>query len=355
MGGNQPNPMHVNAVGPGPVPSPMGLNLPGQQLLSQEVAAPPMSSSSPLGTGLPLHSGTPVQNPMMPPGPPDSLGQPCGPSGQLVFPPRLQPPPANGGGIPVVPGGAAGPGLQPPPAPQQQHYPPGLGVLPEELPPQQVPPQQRLAGRLPEPFPPGLPVVASVLSDPELSDVIRPTPTGIPEFDLSRIIPSEKPSSTLQYFPKGEGQGAKVLPPSNLHLANLQNMMAEPGPARPGPQVIPRGMALCHPGQMPMLGRTGLPPQQGLVGNSLPQGLVLPQQSLLAQQNFLLMQAKQRSMSVSGEMYGQPAGHLISPQGSLMGPPSQQNLMVSMRQRSVSLDGQMSYGPGAGSMANLPF
>ncbi|XP_039185689.1 LOW QUALITY PROTEIN: B-cell CLL/lymphoma 9-like protein [Crotalus tigris] len=355
MGGNQPNPMHVNAVGPGAVPSPMGLNLPGQQLLSQEVAAPPMSSPSPLGTGLPLHSGTPVQNPMMPPGPPDSLGQPCGPSGQLVFPPRLQPPPANGGGIPVVPGGAAGPGLQPPPAPQQQHYPPGLGVVPEELPPQQAPPQQRLAGRLPEHFPPGLPVVASVLSDPELSDVIRPTPTGIPEFDLSRIIPSEKPSSTLQYFPKGEGQGAKALPPSNLHLANLQNMMSEPGPARPGPQVIPRGMALCHPGQMPMLGRTGLPPQQGLVGNSLPQGLVLPQQSLLAQQNFLLMQAKQRSMSVSGEMYGQPAGHLISPQGSLMGPPSQQNLMVSMRQRSVSLDGQMSYGPGASNMANLPF
>ncbi|XP_070808705.1 B-cell CLL/lymphoma 9-like protein isoform X3 [Pituophis catenifer annectens] len=355
MGGNQPNPMHVNSVGPAPVPSPMGLNLAGQQLLSQEVAAPPMSSPSPLGTGLPMHTSAPVQNPMMPPGPPDALGQPCGPSGQLVFAPRLQQPPTNGGGIPMAPGGAAGPGLQQPPPPQQHHYPPGLGVPPEELPPQQVPPQQRLAGRLPESYPSVLPGVASVLSDPELSDVIRPTPTGIPEFDLSRIIPSEKPSSTLQYFPKGEGQGVKALPPSNLHLASLQNMMVEQGPARPGPQAMPRGMALCHPGQMPVLGRTGLPPQQSLVGNSLPQGLVLPQQSLLAQQNFLLMQAKQRSISVSGEMYGQPAGHLISPQGSLMGPPSQQNLMVSMRQRSVSLDGQMSYGPGAGGMANLPF
>uniref|UniRef100_A0A8C5RM17 BCL9 like n=1 Tax=Laticauda laticaudata TaxID=8630 RepID=A0A8C5RM17_LATLA len=355
MGGSQTNPMHVNSGGPAPVPSPLSLNLAGQQLLSQEVAAPPMSSPSPLGTGLPMHSSAPVQNPMMPPGPPDALGQSCGPSGQLVFATRLQQPPANGGGIPMAPGGAAGPGLQPPPPPQQQHYPPGLGVPPEELPPQQAPSQQRLAGRLPEPYPSVLPGVASVLSDPELSDVIRPTPTGIPEFDLSRIIPSEKPSSTLQYFPKGEGQGVKTLPPSNLHLANLQNMMAEQGPARPGPQVMPRGMALCHPGQMPMLGRTGLPPQQGLVGNSLPQGLVLPQQSLLAQQNFLLMQAKQRSISVSGEMYGQPAGHLLSPQGSLMGPPSQQNLMVSMRQRSVSLDGQVSYGPGGGGMANLPF
>ncbi|XP_063167359.1 B-cell CLL/lymphoma 9-like protein isoform X2 [Candoia aspera] len=360
MGGNQPNPMHVNSVGTAPAPSPMGLSLPGQQLLSQEVAVPPMSSPSPLGASLPMHSGAPVQNPMMlPPGPPDALGQPCGPSGQLVFPPRLQQPPSNGGGIPMAPGGAVGPGLQQPPPPPQQHYPPSLGLPPEELPPQQVgpvapPPPQRMAGRLPEPYPPVLPGVASVLSDPELSDVIRPTPTGIPEFDLSRIIPSEKPSSTLQYFPKGEGQGVKALPPSNLHLVNLQNMMAEQGPARPSPQGVQRGMAMCHPGQMPVLGRTGLPPQQTMVGSSLHQGLMLPQQNLVAQQNFLLMQAKQRSMSVSGEMYGQP-GHLISPQGSLMGPPSQQNLVVSMRQRSVSLDGQMSYGPGAGSMANLPF
>ncbi|XP_070621813.1 B-cell CLL/lymphoma 9-like protein isoform X2 [Erythrolamprus reginae] len=355
MGGNQPNPMHVNSVGPGPVPSPMGLNLAGQQLLSQEVAAPPMSSPSPLGTGLlPMHSGAPGQNLMMAPGPPDALGQPCGPPGQLVFGPRLQQPPANGGGLPMAPAGSAGPGLQPPLPPQQHqhhHYPPGLGLPPEELPPpQQQQQQQRLAGRLPDPYASVLPGVASVLSDPELSDVIRPTPTGIPEFDLSRIIPSEKPSSTLQYFPKGEGPGVKALGPPNLHLASLQNMMVDQGPARAGPQAMPRGMALCHPGQMPVLGRTALPPQQGL-----PQGLVLPQQSLLAQQNFLLMQAKQRSLSVSGEMYGQPAGHLLSPQGSLMGPPSQQNLLVSVRQRSLSLDGQMSYGPGGGGVANLPF
>ncbi|CAB1447995.1 unnamed protein product [Pleuronectes platessa] len=39
---------------------------------------------------------------------------------------------------------------------------------------------------------------------PDLSEVIRPTHMGIPEFDLSRIIPSDKPSSTLQYFPKSE-------------------------------------------------------------------------------------------------------------------------------------------------------
>nr|XP_034995159.1 B-cell CLL/lymphoma 9-like protein isoform X3 [Zootoca vivipara] len=352
MGGNQPGQMHMNSVGPAPAQSPMGMNLPGQQPLSHE---PSMSSPSPLGGNIPMHSGAPPQNPMMlPPNAQDSLNQPCGPSGQLIFPQRLQQPPANGGNMPMAPGG---PGVQ-------QHYPPGLGLPPEELPPPQpgqMPPQQqqRMAGRMPpEPYPSVLPGVASVLNDPELSDVIRPTPTGIPEFDLSRIIPSEKPSSTLQYFPKGEGPGPKAQPPSNLHLMNLQNMMAEQAPARPGPPGMQRGMAMCHPGQVPpVLGRTGLAPQQAMMSNSMHQGMMLPQQqNLLAQQNFLLMQAKQRSMSVSGEMYAQP-GHMISPQGSLMGPPPQQNLMVShpMRQRSVSLDGQMSYGPGAGGMTNLPF
>ncbi|XP_053125674.1 B-cell CLL/lymphoma 9-like protein [Hemicordylus capensis] len=373
MGGAQPSQMAMNSLGPAPAQSPMGMALPGQQPLSHEPPAPTLSSPGPLGASMPMHSGAPPQNPMLlPPGPQDSLGQPCGPPGQLVFPPRLQQPPANGGGggMPMAPGGgASGPGGPP-------HYPPGLGLPPEELPPsqpgqqqqqqQQAPPpppqqqqqQQRLAGRLPESYP----SVASVLSDPELSDVIRPTPTGIPEFDLSRIIPSEKPSSTLQYFPKGEGQQLpKAQPPSNLHLMNLQNMMAEQAPARPGPQGMQRAMAMCHPGQVPVLGRTGLAPQQAMMGNSLHQGMMLPpppqQQSLLAQQNFLLMQAKQRSLSVSGEGYAQPA-HLLASQGSLMGPPGpQQSLMGphALRQRSVSLDSQMSYGPGPSSMANLPF
>ena len=129
-------------------------------------------------------------------------------------------------------------------------------------------------------------------------------------------------------------------------------------PSLPGQQGVQRGlgMPMCHPGQVPMLGRTGIPPQQGMMGNSMHQGMMSPQQSLMAQQNFMLMQAKQRSMSVSGEMYAQ-TGHIMSPQGSLMGPPPQQNLMVThqMRQRSVSLDSQMSYIPGPGNMANLPF
>uniref|UniRef100_A0A8D0GI23 BCL9 like n=1 Tax=Sphenodon punctatus TaxID=8508 RepID=A0A8D0GI23_SPHPU len=347
MGGNQPNQLHMNSVGPASAQSPMGMNLAGQQPLSHEPPAPLMSSPSPLGPSIPMHGSGPPPNPMMlPHGPQDSMSQPCGP-GQLVFPPRMQQPPGPmqspagaSGGMP----GAGGAGVQ-------QHYPPGMPLPPEE--PSPMPPQQRMAGRMAEPYPSVLPGVASVLNDPELSEVIRPTPTGIPEFDLSRIIPSEKPSSTLQYFPKSESQAPKPQPPSNLHLMNLQNMMAEQAPVRPSQQPVHRGglgMPLCHPGQVPMLGRTGMAPQQAVMGNSMHQGMMSAQQSLLAQQNFMLMQAKQRSMSVSGgEMYPQP-GHMMSPQAALMGPPGpQQNLMVAhqLRQRSVSLDGQMNY--------NLPF
>lgn len=360
------------------------MNLPGQQPLSHEPPTSMMSSPNPLGSNIPMHpgaqgAGVPPQNPMMlPPGPQDSLNQPCGPlpnnsqmipSNQLVFPRMQQPHNAMqspAAGMPMTPGGGGGAGMQ-------QHYPPGMPLPPEDLPsqqPGQMAPQQHMMGknippRIGDPYPSVLPGVASVLNDPELSEVIRPTPTGIPEFDLSRIIPSEKPSSTLQYFPKSDSQAPKSQP-SNLHLMNLQNMMAEQPPTRPGmsapslpgQQGVQRGLniSMCHPGQVSMLGRTGMPPQQAMMGNSMHQGMMSPQQSLMAQQNFMLMQAKQRSMSVSGEMYAQ-TGHMMSPQGSLMGPPPQQNLMVThqMRQRSVSLDSQMSYISGPGNMANLPF
>ncbi|XP_074833039.1 B-cell CLL/lymphoma 9-like protein isoform X4 [Carettochelys insculpta] len=382
--GNQPNQLHLNSVGPASSQSPMGMNLPGQQPLSHEPPTSMMSSPNPLGSNIPMHpgaqgAGVPPPNPMMlPPGPQDSLNQPCGPasnnsqmipSNQLVFPRMQQPPGAMqspAAGMPMTPGGGGGAGLQ-------QHYPPVMPLPPEDLPsqqPGQMPPQQHLIGknippRIGDPYPPVLPGVASVLNDPELSEVIRPTPTGIPEFDLSRIIPSEKPSSTLQYFPKSDSQAPKSQP-SNLHLMNLQNMMADQPPTRagmstpslPGQQGMQRGlnMPICHPGQVSMLGRTGMTPQQAMMGNSTHQGMMSPQQSLMAQQNFMLMQAKQRSMSVSGDMYAQ-TGHMMSPQGSLMGPPPQQNLMVThqMRQRSVSLDSQMSYISGPGNMANLPF
>lgn len=240
---------------------------------------------------------------------------------------------------------------------------------------------------------------------PDLSEVIRPTHTGIPEFDLSRIIPSDKPSSTLQYFPKSEQhqnshqgptsqqptpqqllkQLSSQCPPhssgpsSNPHIANLQNMMAEqqllPHPShgiRPsmgGPQGGLRGMIpgggmspMCPPGHM--MGRTGLVTQQQLQqqqammassllhhpSNPYP-GMMSPQQhphNLTAQQNIMMMQAKQRSMSIPGDPFG-PQGPMMAPthpQSGMMGPQS-------LRQRGMSLDSPIGYGPGG--MTNMPF
>ncbi|KAL0972686.1 hypothetical protein UPYG_G00193460 [Umbra pygmaea] len=260
---------------------------------------------------------------------------------------------------------------------------------------------------------------------PDLSDVIRPTHSGIPEFDLSRIIPSDKPSSTLQYFPKSEGHpnphqaqpGPQGPPPqllkqlsapsSNPHIANLQNMMAEqqlpPLPSHcgmgrqvmgGGPQGGSRGMGgpgggcMMPPGHL--MGRTGMgvgpshqqlqqqlhqqQQQQAMMANSLLHGgprphpsMMSPQHhqphSLMTQQNLMLMQAKQRGMGLPGDPFGQQGGPLMSPQGPMMGPGPQhpQGGMMGpgsqgpLRQRGMSLDSPLGYGPGPGSMTNMPF
>ncbi|XP_058865886.1 B-cell CLL/lymphoma 9-like protein isoform X2 [Acipenser ruthenus] len=374
VGGNhQPPPMH----------SPMGMVLPGQQPpLSHDPSGPMLHSPNPMNMPS-MHGGG--GNPMlMAGGPQDHMGprngSPMLPQNQMGggvtgggFP-RLQPPPH---GPMHSPGMGMGAGLP-------QAYPPGMTLPPPDevmVPhPGQMHLLKGLSHQQQQQQQQHRPPSASYLGDADLSDVIRSTPTGIPEFDLSRIIPSEKPSSTLQYFPKSneslqqqQPHHKQQQPPSssssNPHLINLQNMMAEqqlpvqPPPGRP-PMGGPRsmggmgGMQMCHPGHM--MGRTAMPPpQQGMMVNNMHPhpGVMSPSQhSLLAQQNLMMMQAKQqRSMSVSGDMYGQQ-GHLMSPQGALMGPPNlQQGMMVpaQMRQRSISLDGPMGYGPG--SMANLPF
>ncbi|XP_075696237.1 B-cell CLL/lymphoma 9-like protein isoform X2 [Rhinoderma darwinii] len=297
-GMNPPISLHLNLSSS---QSPIGnIGLQGQPPLSHE----PSMLNSP---GPPMHSSIgPIQTPLMI----QSVTQDsCCPGSQmmssnpLVFPPRLQPgPPHN----PSLPQGGGSNSMQ-------QHY------------PNETSNQPRLPPRISEPYGPGIP---AMLMDPELGDVIRPSPSGIPEFDLSRIMPSEKPSSTLQYFPKGNTQPPKPHP-TNMHLLGLQNMMVEQhsgrsGPSLPGPQRT-LGMPPMHP-----MGRTGMAP---------------PSQT--AQQNFMLM--KQRS--VSGEMYPQSSS-MLSPQGALGGHlHGQQSMMVGhqLRQRSVSLD---TYIPGPG---HLPF
>ncbi|XP_069803322.1 B-cell CLL/lymphoma 9-like protein isoform X1 [Dendropsophus ebraccatus] len=301
-GMNPPISLHLNLSSS---QSPIGnIGLQGQPPLSHE---PPNSMLN--SPGPPMHPSIgPIQTPLMIPSVTQDSCCP-GPGSQmmssnpLVFPPRLQPgPPHN----PSLPQGGGNNSMQ-------QHY------------PDEAPNQPRMPPRIAEPYGPGLP---AMLTDPELGEVIRPSPSGIPEFDLSRIMPSEKPSSTLQYFPKGSTQPPKPHP-TNMHLLGLQNMMVEQhsgrsGPSLPGPQRT-LGMPPMHP-----MGRTGMAP---------------PSQTV--QQNFMLM--KQRS--VSGEMYPQSSS-MLSPQGALGGHlHGQQSMMVGhqMRQRSVSLD---TYIPGPG---HLPF
>ncbi|KAJ8342439.1 hypothetical protein SKAU_G00323670 [Synaphobranchus kaupii] len=371
MGNHQSSQMLLtpqNSMGPhSGSQSPMGMVLHGQPQLSHDPSGPMLHSPNPMGM--------PGMNPAMMGGGggggPDGMG-PCNispmlPQNQMGAFPRMQHPPHG-------PLHSPNPGM-----PQQFHPPPPedvgiphhqLHLLTKGLSHQRGPhPQDAFA--------------MSMGDGPDLSDVIRPTPTGIPEFDLSRIIPSDKPSSTLQYFPKSEamsqphpnahqGQPPPPLPPhhlkqhplpnsagpsSNPHIANLQNMMAEqqlPPPQHPShlemrsslgvPQGGPRGMGpMCHPGHM--MGRTGM-----------------HQQNLMSQQGLMMMQAKQRGMNVHGDPYGQqgplmsPQGPLMSPQGPMMGPPHPQSGMLgpqSFRQRGMSLEGPMRYGPGG--MANMPF
>ncbi|CAL9684361.1 unnamed protein product [Knipowitschia caucasica] len=236
---------------------------------------------------------------------------------------------------------------------------------------------------------------------PDLSEVIRPTQTGIPEFDLSRIIPCDKPSSILQYFPKSNPaypnppqgppsqhnssqQLLKQLsssivhgsgPSSNPHIANLQNMMADQQlqpPSHVGRQGLggSRGMVsgagigpMCPPGHM--MGRPvmslqqqqhGMMPNNPLHHSAHPyQGMMPSQQhshNTMAQHNMMMMmQAKQQGLAIPGDPFG-PQGHLMSPQVPMMGPP-QPGMMgpQSIRQRGTPMDSSISYGSGA----NIPF
>lgn len=381
------------SIGPHSDPqSPMGMVSQGQQHLSHDASGPVLSSPSDMA--MPA-----MNSAMMGGGAPDGMG-PCNVSpisqNQMAGFPRVQQPPH-------------GPIHSPIERMSQNFSQPNEDILP--------PQQLHLLSKghsLQRTSHPSDSFASLPMGDgPDLSEVIRPTHTGIPEFDLSRIIPSDKPSSTLQYFPKSEphqnphqgpspqqttpqqllkqlsssGPPHNTGPASNPHLANLQNMMAEQqlplhsshGGIRQSmgiPQGGARGMIsgggmgpMCPPGHM--MGRTSmvsqqqLQQQQAIMANSLLHhpsnpypGMMSSQQhphNLMAQQNIMMMQAKQRSMSIPGDPFG-PQGPLMSPQGPMMAPNHPQSGMMgpqSLRQRGMSLDSPIGYGPGG--MANMPF
>ncbi|XP_069038532.1 B-cell CLL/lymphoma 9-like protein isoform X2 [Lepisosteus oculatus] len=280
VGNHQPSQMHLGSQ------SPMGAVLPGQPPLSHDPA------------GSLLHPPSPMSVP--------GGGAPCSvspmlPHNQLAGYPRLQAPP-----------------YPPAPAPEDalaHHH--QLHLLGKGL------------GHAPAPLGEG----------PDLSEVIRPSATGIPEFDLSRIIPADKPSGTLQYFPRAE--------PSNPHLASLQSMMAEqPLPPHAHAGLRARAGMCAPPGHL--MGRTAMGPPPGAQQqlHHGPHPAVLPPQQ--HQHGLMVMQPKQRGAPLPADLYAQ--------QGPLMGPPHPQAGLLgpqSLRQRGMSLDSPLGYGPS--SMANLPF
>ncbi|AWO98657.1 putative B-cell CLL/lymphoma 9-like protein [Scophthalmus maximus] len=381
------------SIGPHSDPqSPIGIVNQGQQHLSHDASGPVLSS--------PNQMGMPAMNSaMMGGGAPDGMG-PCNVSpisqNQMSGFSRMQPP-------------SHGP-MHSPIGGMSQNF---SQSNEDSLPPQQLHLLSKGHTHQRASHPSDSFASLPMGEGPDLSEVIRPSHTGIPEFDLSRIIPSDKPSSTLQYFPKREqhqhphqgppsqqptpqqllkqlsssGPPHSSGPSSNPHLANLQNMMAEQQlPLHPSHVGIrhsmgihqggSRGMVsgggmgpMCPPGHM--MGRTGISPQQqfqqqqAMMANSLLHhpsnpypGMISSQQhphNLMAQQNIMMMQAKQRGMSIPGDPFGSQ-GPLMSHQGPMMAPPHPQSGVIgpqSLRQRGMTLDSPIGYGPGG--MANMPF
>ncbi|XP_007889998.1 B-cell CLL/lymphoma 9 protein isoform X2 [Callorhinchus milii] len=363
-----------NSAGQIPSLSPMGMNVLGGQPLSHNLPNH-MSSPNPMGPNIPPHGhlGPSMisHGPMMPHSTQDpSLNNPqmmhqgrMGfPPGQQVFPNVQSPPhgPGPQGGFPpgMVFHGEGGPIGRP-------------GNL------TQPSPDQGLC----KPVPPGIPdsftamgnSMPSVYNDPDLQDVIRPSASGIPEFDLSRIIPSEKPSQTLQYFPRGDAQVRKQLQVPNPGFSHMQGLMGEPNPGRmglpmsnvAGHNVIVQEMAMNNPGSMQ--GHNPMRPpgfmHQGMMGPqhrimSPPQGVMPAQANMMNNPNAVMIQGKER---VPGNLYSHP-GPVGSPQHSMMmslqgmvGP--QQNMMMppQMRPRGMAADLGMGFNQGPGNPGNMMF
>ncbi|XP_078402034.1 B-cell CLL/lymphoma 9 protein [Cetorhinus maximus] len=211
----------------------------------------------------------------------------------------------------------------------------------------------------------------SIYNDPELQDVIRTSASGIPEFDLSRIIPSEKPSQTLQYFPRDDVQGHKQLQVPSPGFSHMQGLMGEPNPGRiglpipnvGGPNVVGvQGMAMGNAASIPGHNPMRLPGfmHQGMVG---PQHRIMspPQGGMYSQvnnPNAIMIHGKER---VPESMYSHP-GTVGSPQHNMMMSlqgmvAPQQNMMIptQMRPRGIAADVGMDFNQGPCNLGNMMF
>ncbi|XP_077012009.1 B-cell CLL/lymphoma 9 protein [Tamandua tetradactyla] len=364
MGINAQNPRMSgpNPVAPMPTLSPVGLAQPlshPSQMPSPSAMGPSIPHGVPMGPGLMAHNpmmGHGQEPPLVPPG---RMGFPQG------FPPVQSPPqqlqfPHNGPGTGQggFPGSLGFPGDGP------------LG-RPGSL------PQGSADAALCKPGGPGGPEpfavlggsMPSVFADPDLQEVVRPGAAGIPEFDLSRIIPAEKPSQTLQYFPRGEGPGRK--PPPGPGFPHVQGLMGEQGPrmglAVPGmggpvgAADMPLGPAAAVPGHSPLRPPAFLQP--GVMGPH--HRLLPPAQATLPGQPGLLsgpaaavgmMPGKDRG---PGGLYPHPGpvgspGMVMAMQG--VGGPQGLVLPPQLRPRGAAAElGMAGFGQGPGNPGGMMF
>ncbi|XP_069863645.1 B-cell CLL/lymphoma 9 protein isoform X2 [Dipodomys merriami] len=367
---NMPGP---NPVVPMPTLSPMGMTQPlshSNQMPSPGAMGPGLPPHGvPVGPGLIAHNailGHGAQEPAM--GPQGRMGFPQG------FPPVQSPPqqvlfPHNGpsGGQGGFPGGMGFPGEGPLGRPGNL----AQGSADAALCKPGGPDSFAVLGNS----------MPSVFTDPELQEVIRPGAAGIPEFDLSRIIPSEKPSQTLQYFPRAaaaEAPGRKPPPPPpppGPGFAHMPGVMGEqaprmglalPGMGGPGPvgtADLPLGTAPAMPGHSPMRPPAFL--QQGMMGPHArmmsPAPPAMPGQPALMSNPAAAvgMIAAGKDRGPAG-LYSHPGpvgspGMVMSMQG-MMGP--QQSLMIppQMRPRGMAADvGMGGFSQGPGNPGNMMF
>ncbi|KAM9454430.1 B-cell CLL/lymphoma 9 protein isoform 1-T3 [Clarias gariepinus] len=362
-----PRMMTPNSSGPMPSLSPMGMNTMGSQPLSHGMPNQ-MPSPNPMGPNMPPHSG-PMGPGMMSHGmmmPPVSQDPGMGnnqmmPQGRMGLPHRGQGFPPGQSPPQQMPFPHNGPG-------PQGGFPHGMGFQGEGGPMARMGNMAHGPGGEPGMCKPNTPGgqefnnMPGVFNDSDLHEVMRPGASGIPEFDLSRIIPSEKPSQTLSYFPRGgEAPGGKPphssgppgFPPMQGMIGEgnprmglpMQGMGGPPGPGHMGPQDMPMG----NPGHNPMR-----PP--AFMG----QGMMGPQHRMLSpgQQPGMMggpgmMQGKERPMYNHPGSVGSP-NMMMSLQG--MGGPQQTMMMPpQMRPRGMAADLGMGFNSGPGNPGNIMF
>ncbi|MEQ2183732.1 hypothetical protein GOODEAATRI_001028 [Goodea atripinnis] len=339
---HQGNPRMMGPGNTGPLPalSPLGMNPLVSQPLSHGMPPQMPSPNAPnMGPGMMAHGMMMQPNPQDPGMPNPQMM----PQGRMGYPHRNQ-------GYPLT----QSPSQQGPFSPHNGPGPQGFPGHPMGFQGEPGPMGGRMGnmphggggdGGMCKPNTPGGPEFNNMqggFGDADLHEVMRPGASGIPEFDLSRIIPSEKPSQTLSYFPRGGGDNPGGKPPHPSGFP-MQGMMGD-GPPRMG---------------MPMQGMGGMSggPGGGMGPQDMPMGN--PGHNSMRPPGFMgqgMMGPQHRMMSPGGPggmMQGRQMAHpgpggspnmMMSLQG--MGGPPQQTMMMGGQMRPRDMD--MGFSPGHG-------